>query len=58
MADPINLHKARKARARTEAKHQAADNRIRFGRAKAEKAAAAMEETRAMRALEQKKREP
>ena len=53
MADPINLNKARKARARTEAKHQAADNRIRFGRAKAEKAAAAMEETRAMRALEQ-----
>ena len=58
MADPINLNKARKARARTEAKHQAAENRIRFGRAKAEKAAAAMAETRAMRALEQKKREP
>jgi hypothetical protein len=34
----VNLNKARKARARTEAEAQAAQNRISFGRTKAEKA--------------------
>ena len=32
MADPINLNKARKTRAREDAKRQAAENRVRFGR--------------------------
>ena len=34
----VNLNKARKARARTEAEAQAAQNRLSFGRTKAEKA--------------------
>ena len=39
MADIINLNKVRKAKARATAEKQAAENRIRFGRSKAEKAA-------------------
>lgn len=37
MANPINLNKARKARARAEKKASADENAIRFGRTKAEK---------------------
>jgi hypothetical protein len=37
MAEIINLRQARKARARTEAEGRAGDNRVRFGRTKAEK---------------------
>lgn len=57
MAEPINLNKARKARARAEGKSQAAENRVRFGRTKAEKAAARLDAERAARAHEQSKRE-
>lgn len=39
MSELINLNKARKAKARTEAKARAAENRVKFGRTKAEKAA-------------------
>jgi len=39
MSELINLNKARKAKARAEAKVQAAENRAKFGRTKAEKAA-------------------
>lgn len=34
---PINLNKARKARARAAAKQAAAENRVKFGRTRAEK---------------------
>ena len=37
MAEPINLNKARKARARVETEAGAARNRVRFGRTKAQK---------------------
>lgn len=38
MADkPINLNKARKARARTKARARADENAVRFGRTKAER---------------------
>lgn len=57
MADPINLNKARKARARDAARKQAAENRVRFGRPKAETAASRLEAERAARDLNQKKRE-
>lgn len=57
MVEPINLNKARKARAQADAKRQAADNRVRFGRPKAEKRVSKLEAERARRALEQKKRE-
>ena len=57
MADPINLNKARKTRAREDAKRQAAENRVRFGRGKAETAATKLEAERARRALDQAKRD-
>lgn len=37
MAQIINLRQARKAKARTDAERAAAENRLRFGRTKAEK---------------------
>jgi len=57
MTEPINLNKARKAREKAQAKSQAAQNRVRFGRTKAEKQAASLEVERAVRAHDEKKRE-
>jgi hypothetical protein len=57
MSDPINFNKARKARAKVEAKSQAAENRIRFGRTKAEKTVSKLEAEKARRALDQARRE-
>lgn len=57
MADPINLNKARKARAKDGAKRQAAENRVRFGRGKAETSVSKLEAQRARRALDQVKRD-
>jgi hypothetical protein len=57
MADPINLNKARKAKAQAAQKTRAAENRIRFGRTKGETAASKLETERAARALDQIKRE-
>lgn len=57
MVEPINLNKARKARARSDAKSRAAENRVRFGRTKAEKDRANLEAARADRAHKAKKRE-
>lgn len=57
MADLINLNRARKAKARAAGKAQAAENRVKFGRAKGETAAARLEAERARRELEGKKRE-
>jgi uncharacterized protein DUF4169 len=57
VVEPINLNKARKARAQADAKRQAAENRVRFGRPKAEKEVSKLEAERARRALEEKKRE-
>ncbi|HEY8616227.1 DUF4169 family protein [Phenylobacterium sp.] len=57
MTEPINLNKARKARARAAAKSAAAENRIRFGRTKAEKAVSRLEADKARRLHDQAKRE-
>jgi len=57
LAEPINLNRARKARAQADAKRQAAQNRVRFGRSKAEKQVSKLETERDRRALEEKKRE-
>jgi hypothetical protein len=57
MSDPINFNKARKARAKVEAKSEAAENRVRFGRTKAEKTASKLQAEKARRALDQAKRE-
>jgi hypothetical protein len=57
MAEPINLNKARKAKAQAQARSQAAENRVRFGRDKAQKAVSKLEAEQARRALDQAKRE-
>ncbi|MEO1642066.1 MAG: DUF4169 family protein [Pseudomonadota bacterium] len=38
MTSPINLNKVRKAKARAEKDRRAAENRVKYGRTKAEKA--------------------
>jgi len=57
-ATPINLNRARKAKARRDAKMLAAENRASFGRTKAEKTAAQAEADRLARAVEGHRREP
>ncbi len=57
MAEIVNLRRARKDRARAGKEAQAADNRTRFGRTKAEKAEAEAERARAEIGLDGKKLE-
>ncbi len=57
MVQPINLNKARKARARSEAEANAAANRVKFGRTKAEKLAAQSEAARLKQRLDAARRE-
>ena len=57
MAEIINLNKARKARAKSEAKASAAENRVRHGRTKADKTLDAARTEKAARELESKRRE-
>jgi hypothetical protein len=57
MAEIVNLNRARKAKARTEAQATAAANRIAFGRTKAEKEAARTDAARRERELDGAKRD-
>lgn len=57
MVEPINLNKARKARAKAQAGKTAAENRVRFGRNKGEKALSKLESEKAVRTLDQARRE-
>lgn len=57
MGDIVNLNRYRKAQARAEREKQAEENRIRFGRPKAETQARRKEEDRSSRDLDGKKRE-
>ena len=57
MAELINFNRAKKARDRAEDRAQAAENRVRFGQTKGQKAAAKLDAERARRELEGKKRE-
>lgn len=57
MAEPINLNKARKARAKRDALKAAAENRVRFGRTKSEKQVSRLEAERARRGHDRTKRE-
>ncbi len=57
MAEVINLRRARKGKARAGKEKTAGENRVRFGRTKAEKAAARAEQERAAHRLDQLKRE-
>lgn len=58
MVEPINLNKARKAKAKTEAKATAAQNRVRFGRTNAEKTADKLEADHLARQTDGAKLEP
>ena len=55
MAEIGNLRRARKGKARAEKGARAADNRVRFGRTKAEKREAAAERARTGKSLDGKK---
>jgi hypothetical protein len=57
MADIINLNQARKQRARAEKSAKADENRVRFGRTKAEKAADRAETAKIDRLLDDTKRD-
>ena len=57
MAEILNLNRARKAKAKTDGKSKAAENRVRFGRSKAEKALEAASADKFRRDLDGAKRE-
>ncbi|MGZ2258052.1 DUF4169 family protein [Roseobacter sp. A03A-229] len=57
MSAPINLNKARKARAKAAKKAQADENAVRFGRTKAEKDAESAQAKKTARDLDGHKRE-
>lgn len=52
MVAPVNLNKARKAKARTQKQQAAAENRAKFGRTKAEKLRDSLTADRARQNLE------
>lgn len=56
MADPINLNKFRKAKSKAEKDQRAQENRIKFGRTKAEKARDKLQAGRAQRLVDLSKR--
>jgi hypothetical protein len=53
----VNLNRARKAKARAEAQGQAAQNRVKFGRTKAQKATGRSENAKSEASLDGHKRE-
>ncbi|MFS2109521.1 DUF4169 family protein [Sphingomonas sp. Sphisp140] len=57
MAEIINLNRARKAKARVDKSAQAEENRIRFGRTRAEKQTEAAEKARIAKTLDDAKRD-
>jgi hypothetical protein len=57
MADVINLNKARKKRDKLSAEAQAAENRVRFGRTREQKALEAAQAEEAQHKLDQLKRD-
>ena len=58
MAEFINLRRARKDKARREREREAAENRRRFGRTQAEKAADRDATNRGQRSLDDKRLDP
>ncbi len=57
MADLINFNRARKAKAKAGKEALAAENRVKFGRSKAEKAKEAAERTIAQKLIDAHKRD-
>ncbi|MCQ0093478.1 DUF4169 family protein [Roseovarius sp. M141] len=55
---PINLNRARKQRARDDAKAHADENAVRFGRTKAQKSLEQARSDRAAKGVDDHKREP
>ncbi|MEO7222751.1 MAG: DUF4169 family protein [Devosia sp.] len=58
MADIISISRARKAKARADKDAMAAENRVKFGRTKAEKAADKSRKAAAEKSIDGHKREP
>ena len=56
MTEPVNLNKARKARAKAAEKAQAAQNRVAFGRTRAQKTVQKANTDKADRELDAKRR--
>ena len=56
MPEPINLNKARKARAKASATKKAAENRVAFGRTRAQKTVEKAQSDKAKRELDAKRR--
>jgi len=54
MAEPVNLNRFRKAKRRAEAQKQAAENRVAFGRTKAERDTERLKMEKTARELDQK----
>lgn len=57
MAELVNLNRVRKAKARADKEAAAAENGVKFGRSKAEKAKATVEKTMAEKLLDGHKRD-
>ena len=57
MVDPINLNRVRKTKAREAARSKATENRVAFGRTKAERDLEKARADKALRELEAKKRD-
>ena len=57
MAAPVNLNRFRKEKARAEKKARASENAVKFGRTKEEKALDKAREDKAVRHLDQHKRD-
>ena len=53
MAEPVNLNKFRKAKARAAKQQRAAENRVKYGRTKAEKARDTLEKSRGARQIDE-----
>jgi hypothetical protein len=58
MSEIVNLNKARKARSRDAERSQASENRVKFGRTKAQKAAEKSARDKAAKAVDGARREP
>lgn len=55
MAEPVNLNRFRKAKRRADEQKQAAENRVAFGRTKAERDIERLKTEKATRELDQKR---
>ena len=57
MSEPVNLNKFRKAKSRAAKQQQAAENRIKYGRTKAEKARDRLEASKSKTTVDQSQRD-